>query len=83
MAHSIQFLVEAVNVVTFFNIALKKYIYLDSFIKNIFITYALKRYACFSLHHFSTAQLFLHPSKKLLPPIVICWPWRKNNQGIV
>ena len=52
--------------------------YFTKNIKNIFDTYALKRYAWFSLHHFPTTQLFLHPSKKLLPPIVICWPWRKT-----
>ena len=54
------------------------YIYLGSFVKNIFNTYALKRCACFRSIT-SLPQSFLHPSKKLLPPIVICWPWRKNN----
>ena len=31
----------------------------------------LKRCAWFSLHHFPTPQYFTHPSKKLLPAIVI------------
>ena len=31
----------------------------------------LKRYAWFSLHHFPNPQYFTHPSKKLLPAIVI------------
>ena len=65
---------------TFVNSA-RKCNYVDSFIKNIFDTYALKRYAWFSLHHFPTSQLFLHPSKKLLPLIVICSSWRENNHG--
>ena len=56
---------------SFFNISLKKYTYLDSFIKNIFNTYTLKRYGWFSLYHFPTPQHFLHPSKKLLPAVVI------------
>ena len=51
---------------SFFNISLK-YTYLDSFIKNIFSTSALKRYGWFSLHHFPTPQYFFNPSKKLLP----------------
>ena len=45
----------------------KKFTYLDSFIKNIFNTSALKRYGWFSLHHFPTPQYFFNPSKKLLP----------------
>ena len=52
---------------SFFNISLKKYIYLDSFIKNIFSTSALKRYGWFSLHHFPTPQYFFNPWKKVLP----------------
>ena len=31
----------------------------------------MKRYGWFSLHHFPTPQYFLHPSKKLLPAVVI------------
>ena len=56
---------------SFFNISLKKYNYLDSFITNIFNTYTLKRYGWFSLHHLPTPQYFLHPSKKLLPAFVV------------
>ena len=50
-----------------FNVSVKIYPYLDSFIENICNTYALKRYVWFSLQHFH----FLYPSKKLLPPILI------------
>ena len=54
-----------------FNVSVKIYSYLDTFIKNIFNTYALKRYVWFSLQHFPTPHYFLHPSKKLLPAILI------------
>ena len=50
-----------------FNVSVKIYPYFDSFIKNICNTYALKRYVWFSLQQFH----FLHPSKKLLPAILI------------
>ena len=43
----------------------------DISLKNIFNNFALKRYVCFSLHHFPIPQHFLHPSKKLLPAIRI------------
>ena len=59
---------------SFFNFSLKNMliqIALDISVKNIFNTYALERYAWFSLSHFSTPQYFLYPSKKLLPAIVI------------
>ena len=50
-----------------FNVSVKIYPYLDSFIKNICNTYALKRCVWFSLQHFH----FLHPSKKLLPALLL------------
>ena len=37
---------------------------IDIFIKNVFKTYASKRYIQFSLHHHPTTQYFLHPSKE-------------------
>ena len=57
-----------------FNISLKNMPIKTAFdisIKNIFNTYALKRYVWFSLYHYPTPQYFLHPSKKLLTAIVI------------
>ena len=62
-------LLEVVKVVSFS--LFHKRIHLDSFIKNIFNTYALKWYVWFWLHHFPTLQYFLHLSKKLLPTNVI------------
>ena len=42
---------------------------IDIFRKNLFNTYALKRYVQFSLHHHPTTKYFLNPSKQLLPAI--------------
>ena len=56
---------------SFFNISRKKYTYLDSFIKNIFNTYTLKGMGGFRSIKLPTPQYFLHPSKKLLPAVVI------------
>ena len=55
---------------SFFNISIK-YTYLDSFIKNIFSTSALKRYGWFSLHHFPTPQYFFNPSRNRFPRAVV------------
>ena len=55
----------------FFQYFTKKIYLSRKFIKNILNTYTLKRYGWFALHHFPTPQYFLHPSKKLLPAVVI------------
>ena len=64
-------LLEAVNVVPFSIFHKKNMPFRYINMNNIFNTCALKRYVQFSLHHFPTPQYFLHPSKKLLPAILI------------
>ena len=86
-------LLELVNIIPFSILHLKNmsiYIALDISIKNIFKTDALKRYMWFLLCHYPIniyiyiyiPHLFLYPSKKLLPTIMISLHMEENqSQG--
>ena len=63
-----------------------KYAYFDNYrfsVQIIFNPYALKIFVWFSLHYHPSPQYFLHPSKKLLPAIVISSHMEENDQCIV
>ena len=75
-------LLELVNIIPFSIFHLKNMpiqISIDISIKNIFNTYALKRYQWFLLPHHPTPQLFLYPSKKLLPAVMISSHMEENQ----
>ena len=66
-------IIQRVNILPFRYFA-SKYAYFDNYrfsVKTIFNPYALKIFVWFSLHYHPSPQYFLHPSKKLLPAIVI------------
>ena len=78
-------LLELVNIIPFSIFHLKNmplYIALDISIKNIFNTDALKRCMWFLLRHhpiYIPHTIFLYPSKKLLPAIMISLYMEENQ----